>query len=260
MWLIWRKKTNGKWQRRSKEKLLVFAVKFDVDSNKGKKGVVHTRKHMRVAESKDLEDAVYKWYVQEHSVVVNVRGVDILDATVKLDAHMGIHYSGSAGWLWRFCNCHGIHNKVVHGEAGSGDSGVVEPFRLKFQKLIKEEDLSLSQIYNADETCLFWCLLPTNIQAFKNEDKIPGKKFIKDKFSALPGANASSTHRLKSVVVWKAARPRCLEDCMHELPVVYQTCKTCGSMLRFSVIGFLIISFPKCVIIRRKCYTLLLRM
>ena len=67
----------------------------------------------------------------------------------EIIAHMGIPFSGSGGWLWRF------RNKVVHGEAASGDSGVVEPFHLKFQKLIMEEDLSLSQIYNANETCYF---------------------------------------------------------------------------------------------------------
>ena len=147
--------------------------------------------------------------------------VDIPDAAVKLAAHMGIPFNGSGGWLWRFRNRHGIRNKVVHSEAAGGDSGVVEPFRLKFQKLIKEEDLSLSQIYNADETCLFWRSVPTNTQAFKNEDKIPGKKLCKDKFSALLRANASGTHCPKPVVVWKAARPRYLKDCLHELPVVY---------------------------------------
>ena len=45
----------------------------------------------------------------------------------------------------------------------------------------------LSRIYNASETCLFWHLFPTNTQAFKNEDKISGKKLGKDKFSATWG-------------------------------------------------------------------------
>ena len=37
----------------------------------------------------------------------------------------------------------------------------------------------------------------------------------------LLGANASGTHRLKPVIVGKAARPRAIMHCMHELPVVY---------------------------------------
>ena len=89
------------------------------------------------------------------------------------------------------------------------------------QELIREEDLQLNQIYNADETALFWRSLPVNIQAFKDEDKVPGKKISKDKFSALLGANASGIHRLKPVVVGKAAKPRCLKDHMDSLPVIY---------------------------------------
>ena len=246
--------------RKSKEKLLAFAVKFDVDSNKDKKGVVHSRKTIRVAKSKELEDAVYKWYVQKRSVGVNVHGVDILDAAVKLAAHTAIPFSGSGGWLWQFRNRHGIHTKVVHGEAASGDTVVVEPFRLKFQKLIKEEDLSLSQIYNANATCLFWRLLPTDTQAYKNEDKIPGKKLSNDKFSALLGPNASGTHHLKPMVVRKAARPRSLKDCMHELPAVYYNTQNAWFNAEIFSDWILIISFPKCVIIRRKCYALLLMM
>ena len=87
-------------------------MKLDVDPNKDNKGVVHMSKYMKVARSKDLEAAVYKWYVQECSMGVNVRGVDILDTAKKLAAHMGIPFNNSGGWLWRFRNCHGIRNKA----------------------------------------------------------------------------------------------------------------------------------------------------
>ena len=49
---------------------------------------MHKRKHVKVCSSKDLEEAVFKWYTQERSVKVNVRGTDLLDATVKLTKHM----------------------------------------------------------------------------------------------------------------------------------------------------------------------------
>ena len=107
---------------------------------------------MKVASSKDLEEAVYKWYVQERSVCVNVRGTEILDAASKLARHLGIPFNASSGWLWRFWNHHGIHNKKTQGEAGSADAEAVEPFRRKLRELIRREDLSMNQVYNADET------------------------------------------------------------------------------------------------------------
>ena len=72
---------------------------------------------MKVCSSKDLEEAVFKWYMQERSVKVNVRGTDLLDAAVKLAKHMGIDFSGSTGWLWRFRKHRGIGNKKVQGES-----------------------------------------------------------------------------------------------------------------------------------------------
>ena len=98
--------------RRSKEKVQAFVVKFDADPSKDKKGVVHKCKHMKVSQNRDLEEAVYKWYVQQQSVSVNERGVDIVDATKKSAAHMGIIFQGNTGWLWRFRNCHSIRTKM----------------------------------------------------------------------------------------------------------------------------------------------------
>ena len=85
---------------------------------------------------------------------------------------------------------------------------------------MKKENLHIGQIYNADENALFWRSLLRNTQAFKNDDRIPGKQIGKDKFSALLGANSSGTHRFKPVIVEKAAKPGALKDCLHELPDV----------------------------------------
>ena len=164
---------------------------------------------------------------------MNVHGTDLLDATCKLAKHMGIEFSGSTGWLWCFRKRRGIGNKKVPGESGSADTEAVEPCRLKLQELIRKEDLHLNQIYNADETTLYWKSLPVNTQAFKDEDKVPGKKISKDKFSALLGANASGTHRLKPVVVGKAAKPRCLKGQMDQLPVIYYN--TCNSWFNAAI-------------------------
>ena len=78
-----------------------------------------------------LEEAVYKWYVQQRSV--NVRGLEIADVANKLSHHIGMDsFKANDGWLWRFRNRHRIGNKVEHGESGSADISAVEPFRLKF--------------------------------------------------------------------------------------------------------------------------------
>ena len=142
--------------KKCKEKLKASGIKF---------GVVHKRKHMKVPKTKELEDAVYKWYMQQKSVTVNVHGLEILEATHKLANNLAItSFKGSTGWLYQF------HSRVEHGKAACVDTSAVEPFRVEFNQLIKDKDLHLGQIYNADETALFWQSLPRNTKAFKNED------------------------------------------------------------------------------------------
>lgn len=99
----------------------------------------------------------------------------------------------------------------------------MEPFREKLRKIIDEEHLSLSQIYNADETGFYWRALPKNTQAMKSEGTTRGKNISKERMSALCGYNASGTHRLPLAVVGKAKQPRALRniDMERDLPVHY---------------------------------------
>ena len=71
-------------------------------------------------------------------------------------------------WLWCFSNRLGIGNIVERGESVSADISAVEPFRLKFNILMKKESLHLGLSYNADVTVLFWRSLPRNTQALRN--------------------------------------------------------------------------------------------
>ena len=71
---------------------------------------------MKVPVSRELEEAVYKWYVQQRSVSLNVHGLEIADAATNMDIKS---FKASDGWLWRFRNRHRIINKVERGESSS---------------------------------------------------------------------------------------------------------------------------------------------
>ncbi|KAG7159730.1 Tigger transposable element-derived protein 7-like 2, partial [Homarus americanus] len=207
--------------RKAKDKLIAFSLKYNVDAT-SKSSSVGARKCMRVAKDTNLEEAVTKWFVQQRSCGNVVRGVEIQAAAVKLASHMGIeNFEASDGWLWRFRNRHGMCNKIMHGEAGSAPTEDIEPFRDRLNDLIKSEGLLISQVYNGNETGLYWRSLPRNTQAFKNEASLSGRKVSKERFSALCCANADGMHCLKLVVVGRSARPRILKEMMHHLPVHY---------------------------------------
>lgn len=69
-----------------------------------------------------------------------------------------------------------------------------EPFRLKQDALIIKEELHLSEVYNDNETGLYWRPVQRKIYAFKNKEK-PGRK---KRFYVLFCTSTAGTHGLNT--------------------------------------------------------------
>ena len=62
----------------------------------------------------------------------------------------------SNGWLGRFKVRYGLREMRRHGEAASADADTVNAERKRIQELIKKHGYQLHDIYNMDETGLFY--------------------------------------------------------------------------------------------------------
>ena len=62
----------------------------------------------------------------------------------------------SNGWLTRFKERNGLKEWKRHGEASSSNAETVEEERKRVQKIIQEQGYGLKDIYNMDETGLFY--------------------------------------------------------------------------------------------------------
>ena len=67
----------------------------------------------------------------------------------------------SEGFIHKFKKRHGIRSLRCLGEKGSADKNSVEPFIRNFLEMMLAENLTRDQIYNADETGLYWRAIPT---------------------------------------------------------------------------------------------------
>ena len=85
-------------------------------------------------------------------------------------------FTASSGWLWHFCNQHGICGLRLQGEKLSADTEAPEPFKKELQDVIEREWLTLEQIYNCDEMGLYYKMLPTKALATKAERNASGMK------------------------------------------------------------------------------------
>jgi len=68
-------------------------------------------------------------------------------------------FTASRGWLDNFKHRHGIRRLKITGEKLSCVETSIEPFRNELLRAINENNLKLEQIYNADESGLFWRML-----------------------------------------------------------------------------------------------------
>ncbi|XP_025410373.1 jerky protein homolog-like [Sipha flava] len=116
-------------------------------------------------------------------------------------------FTASRGWLDNFKHRHGIKRLKITGEKLSWDEASIEPFRNELQLVINENNLDLEQIYNADESGLFWRMLPEHTLTSSHEKNAPGRKIIKARITFMPCANASGTYKLPLLVIETAQKP-----------------------------------------------------
>lgn len=82
---------------------------------------------------------------------------------------------------------------------------------------------SPDNIYNADETGIFYKMLPDKTMEFKDVNCHGGKK-NKERITAMVCANMSGTDKLPLLVIGRASNPRCFKH-VKSLPVEYYSNK-----------------------------------
>ncbi|XP_071053235.1 jerky protein homolog-like [Onthophagus taurus] len=132
-------------------------------------------------------------------------------------------FQASQGWLHRFKLRHGIRQLNIQGEKLSSDKSAAESYLIEFNRLIETYELTLEQVYNADETGLFWKSLPSKTLAMQNEKNAPGHKSSKERITLMPCANASGSHKLPLLCIGKSKNPRSFKGTeMKHFPVCYK--------------------------------------
>jgi len=203
---------------KNKRKLEEFAR--DCDSGVGPS----KRKSMKMSSYEGLDLALLQWFNQKRAEGIPVSGPMCTHKAKLFHEALGLegNFSASSGWLTRFKQRHGIRELPVQVEQLSACVAAADAFRLEFQKYVEEENLQPDQIYNADETGLYWKCLPTKALAFTKEKSTPGHKSFKERLTVMCCGNASGNHKTKLLVIGKSKKPKSfkgIED--KNLPVHY---------------------------------------
>lgn len=179
-----------------------------------------SRKKMRLSPFDALEEKLFAWFCElRTSYNMTINGPVLMEKADGLAKEMGITFKANPGWLSRFKARHGIIFKAACGESSAVNEEVVDAFKKDLPSLLAAYEPR--NIYNVDETGLFFRMLPDKTFALKGESCHGGKK-KKERVTVLLGANMDGSHKLKPLVIGKSKVPRCLKDVkMSTLPVTY---------------------------------------
>ena len=113
----------------------------------------------------------------------------------------------------------GLRLHYLHGEAESAPLDTIPADRCKLQEELAA--YNPDDIFNCDETALFFRMLPNQTLATK---AVRGQKMDKERVTVLLGCNATGTEKLKPFVIGKSTRPRALRGFnMDALSVHYRS-------------------------------------
>ena len=122
----------------------------------------------------------------------------------------------------KFQKRYNISSKIITGESESVPLEHVESGRKKLQELIALFDIE--NVYNADETGLFFRLGPNRTLATKN-NRVKGTKKDKEQVTVLLCCNATGTKKIKPLVIGNikilaASKILTHKHCLSDTPVI----------------------------------------
>ena len=135
---------------------------------------------------------------------------------------MNLNFDPSSSWVTRWRERNLIVFKRKHGEKQDHDSEAAENWIASVWPKVHER-YSASEIYNCDETGLYFRALPEETLCFKN-DKLSGSKKSKERLTVLLTANMDGSDKLRPFVIGKSANPRCFRG-IKKLSVTYKSNK-----------------------------------
>nr|XP_022908086.1 jerky protein homolog-like [Onthophagus taurus] len=143
-----------------------------------------------------LEEKLYNWFLKEREKNSRITGNMLKLKAFSLSKQLNTDtFTASDGWLQRFKYRRGLRFLKIAGEKLSANLVAVDPFKEDLKHMIQDHDLKRQQIYNINETGLYWRLLPDKI-----DKTAPGLKISKQRLTFMGCVNASGLHKLKPLL------------------------------------------------------------
>ena len=175
---------------------------------------------MKAGHFEKTEHAILQYILEARAANIEFTGTIIKIKAEEFAKRFGENgFCASNGWLDRFKRRHNIKFKNVVGEANSVDPATVEEFRAGIATSLPQR-YDPVDIFNADETALFWLVTAGKTLTFKH-DPCKGIKHSKSRVTILPCANMTGTEKKRLLVIGRYKDPRAFKGRRHKLKCTY---------------------------------------
>ena len=197
----------------------IFSNKQKIKEAFEQNRLVDTRKKIRSATYSDIDEAMEKWYTQVRAKGLPVSGPLLIEKPKRFAELLKVDdFKASQGWIDKFKTRHGLKCKVLAGEAESVSDATVQNWT--DDVLPKHlEGWQAKNVFNCDESGLFWKMLPNRTLARKGEE-CHGAKKSKERVTLMFCSNADGSEKYPLAVIGKFKNPRCFKN-VTNMPVHY---------------------------------------
>lgn len=178
------------------------------------------KKRERLPLEPKVDSALLSWFKRVRANNMSVTGPVLKLKAEQFAKEIGLSdWTCSEGWVRRFTARHGITFRKISGERSSVDECATESCVSDVLLPVLSE-YDENDIFNMDESGLFWRLLPDRTLAFRAE-KCHGGKLSKERVTIAMCCNMTGTEKCPLLVIGKFRCPRCFKG-IKNLPVTYE--------------------------------------
>ena len=168
---------------------------------------VHTTTKFRSSKFMDVNKALHDWYLLACSKNIYPAGPQLIEKAKEIAERLGIvDFQGSRGWLDKWKQWFNIKQMKVGGESGDVQGETIDSWKERLPEIVEGYDIE--DIWNMDETGIFWKALPDSGFGRKGSQCKGGKK-SKQRVTVAFFASAAGKKE-KPIFIWRYENPRCL--------------------------------------------------
>uniref|UniRef100_K7FCS9 HTH CENPB-type domain-containing protein n=1 Tax=Pelodiscus sinensis TaxID=13735 RepID=K7FCS9_PELSI len=173
--------------------------------------------------------AIFSMWIEDQTqlslAVIQEEAKALYDAVkLELNETDAKPFTASHGWFDCFKKSSNLYNVKITGEADAADIEAAESFPAIFETIIKEGGYLSQQVFNLNETGLYWKHMPARTYISRDEAYAPGFKAAKDHMTVMLCTNSNGDCKLKPIIVYCLANPRALAEYSKDyIPVVWKS-------------------------------------